>query len=516
MRRYNKLGFSIHNYFFVKSLDQVRPGGVVAFVTSRYTMDAKSTEARRYLAQRAELLGAIRLPNNAFKANAGTEVVSDILFLQKRERPVEVEPDWVYLGMSENGFAINQYFVDHPEMVLGVASSESTQYGRKDYTVAPIEGTNLSQQLREAVERLPMGIYAERAAQKILPEELDDENGVLPDPELPNNSFTVVNGTLYYKAVTGQRMQPYRCSDRERQRILDMVTIRDAVRRLIQCQLDGGSDVQVQSLQTDLNRIYDRFVEKWGYLSGRTNRRLFQENGQTHYRPFPGVGFAVFSQPMPVPGPSLSCCLQVQKILFPLNTGGIARRHAVFPHHTVARDQDEDRIAMVCNSHRSCRSGISRSGGNLLIATGLAVGNVQKCVPDTSLERAPPGIEGNVKGLSLSGKVLPYLRCGLGQITPGRRCVPVICVLCKAQRCNPLFALRDAHFSQRRMKARNSLLYIVRFPAVRYTHLCQSFPPCVIKVCRFSLRQLLLQFSKPVLKTQAGYCQRLFETFSDK
>lgn len=275
---YNKLGFSIHNYFFVKSLDQVRPGGVVAFVTSRYTMDAKSTEARRYLAQRAELLGAIRLPNNAFKANAGTEVVSDILFLQKRECPVEVEPDWVYLGMSENGFAINQYFVDHPEMVLGVASSESTQYGRKDYTVAPIEGTNLSQQLREAVERLPMGIYAERAAQKILPEELDDENGVLPDPELPNNSFTVVNGTLYYKAVTGQRMQPYRCSDRERQRILDMVTIRDAVRRLIQCQLDGGSDVQVQSLQTDLNRIYDRFVEKWGYLSSRTNRRLFQED----------------------------------------------------------------------------------------------------------------------------------------------------------------------------------------------------------------------------------------------
>jgi adenine-specific DNA methylase len=146
-RAYNKLGFSIHDYFFAKTLDQVRPGGVIAFVTSRYTMDKQSPEVRRYIARRAELLGAIRLPNNAFKANAGTEVVSDILFLQKRDRPIEIEPDWVHLGRNEDGFAINSYFIDHPEMVLGTPTSESTQYGRQDYTVAPIPGADLADQL---------------------------------------------------------------------------------------------------------------------------------------------------------------------------------------------------------------------------------------------------------------------------------------------------------------------------------------------------------------------------------
>ena len=143
-KAYNKLGFNIHNYFFAKALDQVRPGGVVAFVTSRYTMDAKDSTVRRYLAQRAELLGAIRLPNNAFKANAGTEVVSDILFLQKRDRPVDITPDWTQTGRTEDGFTVNQYFLDHPEMVLGQPTAESTQYGKQDYTVVPIKGLELA------------------------------------------------------------------------------------------------------------------------------------------------------------------------------------------------------------------------------------------------------------------------------------------------------------------------------------------------------------------------------------
>ena len=146
-KAYNKLGFSIHNYFFAKAIDQVRPGGIVAFVTSRYTMDSKDSTARKHMAERADLLGAIRLPNNAFRANAGTDVVSDIIFLQKRDRPIDHEPDWVQLGKTEDGFAINQYFVDHPEMVLGVLSTESTQYGREELTVAPLEAPALQTSL---------------------------------------------------------------------------------------------------------------------------------------------------------------------------------------------------------------------------------------------------------------------------------------------------------------------------------------------------------------------------------
>ena len=161
-KAYNKLGFNIHNYFFAKALDQVRPGGVVAFVTSRYTMDAKDSTVRRYLAQRAELLGAIRLPNNAFRANAGTDVVSDILFLQKRDRPLDIAPDWTQTGRTEEGFTVNQYFLDHPEMVLGRPTAESTQYGKQDYTVAPIEGLELADQLHDAVKYI-RGTYQEAA-----------------------------------------------------------------------------------------------------------------------------------------------------------------------------------------------------------------------------------------------------------------------------------------------------------------------------------------------------------------
>ena len=196
-KAYNKLGFNIHNYFFAKALDQVRPGGVVAFVTSRYTMDAKDSTVRRYLAQRAELLGAIRLPNNAFRANAGTDVVSDILFLQKRDRPLDIAPDWTQTGRTEEGFTVNQYFLDHPEMVLGRPTAESTQYGKQDYTVAPIEGLELADQLHDAVKYI-RGTYQEAA----LPElgEGEDIDESLPaDPNVKNYSYTVVDGAVYFR-----------------------------------------------------------------------------------------------------------------------------------------------------------------------------------------------------------------------------------------------------------------------------------------------------------------------------
>ena len=198
-KAYNKLGFSIHNYFFAKAIDQVRPGGIVAFVTSRYTMDSKDSTARKHMAERADLLGAIRLPNNAFKANAGTEVVSDIIFLQKRDRPADIEPDWVQLGKTEDGFAINQYFVDHPEMVLGELTTESTQYGREELTVAPIEGANLADQLAEAVQHIE-GQYT--AAEIDAPDiaEKETTRRTLPaDPEVKNFSYTVVNGEVFYR-----------------------------------------------------------------------------------------------------------------------------------------------------------------------------------------------------------------------------------------------------------------------------------------------------------------------------
>ena len=196
-RAYNKLGFSIHDYFFAKTLDQVRPGGVIAFVTSRYTMDKQSPEVRKYIAQRAELLGAIRLPNNAFKANAGTEVVSDIIFLQKRDRPIDIEPDWVHLGENEDGFSINQYFIDNPEMVLGRQTSESTQYGRQDFTVAPIEGEDLAALLRYAIQNI--GGKYEAAELPDLGENETIQDTIPADPNVKNYSYAVVDGEVYYR-----------------------------------------------------------------------------------------------------------------------------------------------------------------------------------------------------------------------------------------------------------------------------------------------------------------------------
>jgi len=274
-RAYNKLGFSIHDYFFAKALDQVRPGGVVAFVTSRYTMDKQSPEVRKYIAQRAELLGAIRLPNNAFKANAGTEVVSDIIFLQKRDRPVEIEPDWVHLGQNEDGFPINSYFVAHPEMILGRQTSESTQYGRLDFTVEPIEGLELADQLHDAVKYI-RGTY--QAAE--LPDLGDDEvmtDTIPADPNVRNYSYTVADGEVYYRQNSLMSKPALNATATER--VKGMVGLRDCLRSLIDLQMDVmASDEQIRQAQAELNRQYDDFTGKYGLINSRANALAFQDD----------------------------------------------------------------------------------------------------------------------------------------------------------------------------------------------------------------------------------------------
>ena len=275
-KAYNKLGFSIHNYFFAKAIDQVRPGGVIAFVTSRYTMDSKDSTARKHIAERANLLGAIRLPNNAFNANAGTEVVSDIIFLQKRDRPADIEPPWVQLGKTEDGFAINQYFVDNPEMILGELTTESTQYGREECTVRPIEGAVLSNQLAEAVQHIE-GQYTEVEVET--PDIADEETAgkVLPaDPDVKNFSYAVVDGEVYYRE--NSIMTQIELSDTAKARVTGMVELRQIVNQLIQEQLDDYPDSAVQETQAHLNDAYDAFTAKHGLINDRRNARLFEQD----------------------------------------------------------------------------------------------------------------------------------------------------------------------------------------------------------------------------------------------
>ena len=274
-KAYNKLGFSIHNYFFAKAIDQVRPGGIVAFVTSRYTMDSKDSTARKHMAERADLLGAIRLPNNAFKANAGTEVVSDIIFLQKRDRPIDHEPDWVQLGKTEDGFAINQYFVDHPEMVLGQLTMESTQYGH-DLTVAPIEGTSLADQLAEAVQHIE-GNYT--AVEIAAPDVADAEaqRKTLPaDPTVKNFSYTVVDGEIYYRE--NSIMTQIELSDNAKGRVAGMMELRQIVNELIDQQLNDFPDEDIKASQAKLNAAYDAFTAKYGLINDKKNARLFDDD----------------------------------------------------------------------------------------------------------------------------------------------------------------------------------------------------------------------------------------------
>ena len=275
-KAYNKLGFSIHNYFFAKAIDQVRPGGIVAFVTSRYTMDSKDSTARKHMAERADLLGAIRLPNNAFRANAGTDVVSDIIFLQKRDRPLDHEPDWVQLGKTEDGFAINQYFADHPEMVLGVLSTESTQYGREELTVAPIEGANLADQLAEAVQHIE-GQYTEVEVETPDIADAENEKHILPaDPDVKNFSYTVVDGEVFYRE--NSVMTQVELSDTAKGRVTGMVELRQIVNDLIDQQLNDYPDEDIKATQERLNAAYDAFTAKYGLLNDRKNGRLFEQD----------------------------------------------------------------------------------------------------------------------------------------------------------------------------------------------------------------------------------------------
>ena len=270
---YDKLGFSIHNYFFAKALDQVRPGGVVAFVTSRYTMDQQTPDVRKYLAQRAELLGAIRLPNNAFKANAGTDVVSDIIFLQKREHPIDIEPDWVHLGQTEDGFSINSYFVDNPKMVLGELTSHSTQYGKEECTVMPKDGVDLSEQLQEAIKNIK-GEYVEA---EIAEQNIVGELKTIPaNPDVKNFSFAVVDDEVYFRENSIMRLCDH--NETAKGRIKGMVELRQTVNELIDYQLNDYPDESIKEKQKELNNLYDEFTAKYGLLNSRANSLAFSED----------------------------------------------------------------------------------------------------------------------------------------------------------------------------------------------------------------------------------------------
>ena len=275
-KAYNKFGFSIHNYFFAKAIDQVRPGGIVAFVTSRYTLDSKDSSARKHIAERADLLGAIRLPNTAFKANAGTDVVSDIIFLQKRDRPIDHEPDWIQLGKTEDGFTINSYFVDHPEMVLGELTSESTQYGREECTVRPIKGAVLVDQLAEAIQHIE-GQFTEVEVETPDIADAENERHILPaDPDVKNFSYTVVDGEVYYRE--NSVMTQVELSDTAKGRVTGMVELRQIVNELIDQQLNDYPDADIKATQEKLNTAYDAFSAKYGLLNDRKNGRLFEQD----------------------------------------------------------------------------------------------------------------------------------------------------------------------------------------------------------------------------------------------
>ena len=273
-KAYNKLNFNIHNYFFAKALDQVRPGGVVAFVTSRYTMDAKDSTVRRYLAQRAELLGAIRLPNDAFKKNAGAEVVSDIIFLQKRDRPLDIAPEWTQTGQTEDGFAINRYFIDHPEMVLGRQEPVSTAHGM-DYTVNPIEGLELSDQLHDAVKYIH-GTYQEAELPELGEGEAIDTS-IPADPNVKNYSYAIVDGQVYYRE--NSRMVRPDLNATAEARVKGLVGLRDCVQELIDLQMDAAvPDSTITQKQAELNRLYDSFSAKYGLINDRANRLAYADD----------------------------------------------------------------------------------------------------------------------------------------------------------------------------------------------------------------------------------------------
>ena len=270
-RAFDKYGFLIHDYFLAKTLEQVRPGGVIAFITSKGTMDKASPDVRRYIAQRAELLGAIRLPNNAFKANAGTEVTSDILFLQKREHPIDIEPDWIHLGQTADGIPVNSYFVDHPDMVLGRMQWDKSMYGNeKETTCEPIPGADLAQQLHAAVRN----IDGEYKRIEISEMDMNSERTIPADPDVRNFSYALVNGQVYYRENSVMTRPILNQTTQER--IKGMIELRDCVRKLIDLQLTDGSDAEIRAQQAELGRLYDAFSAEYGIINGKANGRAFE------------------------------------------------------------------------------------------------------------------------------------------------------------------------------------------------------------------------------------------------
>ena len=270
-RRYNKHNFLIHDYFFAKCLDKLRPGGVMALITSKGTMDKENPAVRKYIAQRADLLGAIRLPNDTFKGNAGTEVVSDILILQKRDRLIDIEPEWVHLNTDENGVKMNAYFVDHPEMVLGEWKTVSGRFGEED-TVVPYENADLAELLEEAISN----IHAEITDYEVDEELTEEDNSIPADPEVRNFSYTVVDDKIYYRE--NSRMTPVECSATAENRIKGMIALRDSVRSLIEMQTDDYPDYEIKKEQQKLNRLYDTFSKKYGLINSRANVSAFSQD----------------------------------------------------------------------------------------------------------------------------------------------------------------------------------------------------------------------------------------------
>ena len=272
-RAFDKYGFLIHDYFLAKTLEQVRPGGVIAFITSKGTMDKVSPDVRRYIAQRAELLGAIRLPNNAFKANAGTEVTSDILFLQKREHPIDIEPDWIHLGQTADGIPINSYFVDHPDMMLGRMQWDKSMYGNeKETTCEPIPGADLAQQLHAAVRN----IDGEYKRIEISETDINEGRTIPADPDVRNFSYALVNGQVYYRENSVMTRPVLNQTTQER--VKGMIELRDCTRRLIDAQINDATDDDIHQRQDELNRTYDDFTARYGLISDRANNQVFSSD----------------------------------------------------------------------------------------------------------------------------------------------------------------------------------------------------------------------------------------------
>ena len=270
-KRYDKYNFLIHDYFFAKSLDKLRPGGIMALVTSKGTMDKENSSVRKYIAQRADLIGAIRLPNNTFKGNAGTEVVSDILILQKRDRIIDIEPEWVQLDTTEDGIKMNRYFVQHPEMILGEMKMVSGRFG-PEATCVPYENADLSEQLDEAIAN----IHGELTAYEVEDELAEEDTSIPADPTVRNFSYTIVDDKIYYRE--NSRMTPVDCSATAENRIKGMIRIRDSVRMLLEMQTEDYPDSEIKSEQENLNRLYDEFTKKYGLINSRANVSAFSQD----------------------------------------------------------------------------------------------------------------------------------------------------------------------------------------------------------------------------------------------